>query len=843
MTINSRCLVFIFAALVTTQSSWGGMTKSADFDRESHPGTNPIVANAKTGLVEGVVDGSWVAFTKFDFGAESNHFLIEGATTGAGGKIELRINSPSGPQFGTVDITYTGGEQRFRKFGGVLPQTVSGIHDLYLKFVDSKGSGGELFKLRSFEVRREVPTQYFPFKSDDDGDGVSKLVEYVSGMHPLSKDSVPLKVREADGKNGFRQILLRARADDHLHPKILVSEDRETWVAVGLKFVNGSWQTDSKEVVFDKATLRSDGLYFIRLLDKRSRQKLYARYEVETGEGNLGVYPPVPGLAASEYYSFGIQKVSALNSKRLEDVTNWETPFAWFTRCKDHDPDKKSAYYTDFIGSWTHTYCNFEVDPHTPIVIKITRLNKSGAPSGPIKTAAAHPARKVDSCNIIDGDVYVTMIHPALVAVDIDGQMDSRDTPRAIENGFSAATFPHRNGMDGVHAVTLFANPFIKDKPNLDDPGVYAVEPGTLPPADGKWKTLYFKPGVHKLSVDANGDEREWKVTDPIRLSNNKNYYIPGDAIVYGNFHDYMDNETSENIRFFGHGTLSGSKTPHFDDFAGGPLKESDHHNLRMLFLSHAKNCVYEGVTIADQASHGVYIEGKDEVGRENYIKWVKVISWRVNNDSMGVRGNSYIEDCFLRHQDDGTYIRGMGICRTVYWSDVNGTPLRCSFITLDRRDNFPDELPRELVVEDIDIIYCRGVFGNSDSTSFSVISSDGGVDAARYADGTPNTAQHIVFRNITISDPRPTRTLFGFDAVTDWSVQNGDWAGLRFENIDYQHPHPWGWRNRLLGSEKTNIKFWTFEDVSVGGDRLGQSDVDDPTKFETESASGLIFK
>ncbi len=558
----------------------------------------------------------------------------------------------------------------------------------------------------------------------------------------------------------------------------------------------------------------------------------------------LHVYPPVPGLAPSEYYSFSVQKVSALNSDNKNDVTNWETPFAWFTRCVDYDPLRKPAYYDEFIGSWTHTYCNFEMDKHTPIVVKITRLNKSGAPSGPITSASVHPARKVDSCEVIDGEVYVTMSEPALVAVDIDGQLDSRDAPRATPTGWGAEAFPYRNEKDGVHAVTIFANPFIENKPDLNDPSVYAVEPGRTPPKDGNWKTLYFKPGIHKLSVDADGKEREWLPTDPLRLLNNRSYYIPGDAIVYGNFHDYMDDEDSENIRVFGHGTLSGTKIPHPKDFAGGEITEwSEQVKLRMLFLTRARNCKYEGITIADQPFHGVYIEGKDEPGEPNYISWVKTISWRLNNDAMGVRGNSYIEDCFLRHQDDATYVRGMGIRRTVFWSDVNGTPLRCSFITIDRDANYPTTLPKDLVVEDIDVIYARGVYAGSNSTTFGIIACDGGGESKSLADGTLNTAQHLVFRNILVSDPRPQRNLLAFDAVTNWSSQIGDWAGLHFENINYENSQVWGWKNRLIGSPQAKIKSWTFDHVSIGGKPLTKEFLENPDNFETKEVSDMIFK
>jgi hypothetical protein len=363
-------------------------------------------------------------------------------------------------------------------------------------------------------------------------------------------------------------------------------------------------------------------------------------------------------------------------------------------------------------------------------------------------------------------------------------------------------------------------------------------------------------PGVHNLSMVADLQERPWEFeTDIFPLLGGKRYYIPGNAIVYGQMGNYSD-PTVSNIRVYGHGTLSGAKMPHPDDYLGFIEQANDVTNpilndegddrrkkFRMLWLTKADNCSYEGITIADQPYHGIYIEGQDEVGAPNYIKWVKTITWRLNNDGMGVRGNSYIEDCFIRHQDDGTYVRGMGIRRTVYWSDVNGTPLRCSFITIDRGPNYPDGLPQDLIVEDIDIIYARGVYADGNNTTFGVITNGSGSTSVNSPEGTLNTAQHLIFRNITISDPRPTRNLFAFDASTEFSIQVGDWAGIRFENINYIYPQTFGWKNRLLGSADAEIRHWVFKDVYIGGEKLDAALIADGNKFETQNISNLVFK
>ncbi len=820
---------------------------SAVFTSESNPGELPIQPNFTAGTVEFIQGNSWIAYSNFDFGQNSNHLCIEAAAPTKGGQIQARIGSPTGALLGSVNIDHTGSYSRFLKFDCIFPESISGFKSLYLNFVDTKGQGGNLFNIRNITADRIAPASLQDYSDGKDQDLLSPLTEYAFGLHPETNDSIPLGISPAESATTPTSISVSLRTDSSLQAELLVSSDLSTWDEITLSYDGGIWQTSSNAASIKDVSPLADGLFQISLEDTQSSERLFVRLGIDTIQGDLNVYPPVNGLSASTYYKFEVQKLSELNAPNLADVTNWETPFAWFTKCKDYTggPTDETAYYSDFIGSWTHTYCNFEIAEHTPFVVKVTRLNEPGAPSGPITLAAAHPKHRVDSCEIIDGAVYVTMSQPGLIAVDIDGQLDGRDTPRAIALGFDAQTFPHRNKMDGVHAVTIFANPIIADKPDLTDTAnVRAVEPGAPLPTDDNWTTLYFKPGVHRLSLDADGNERQWKITDPLRLQNGKNYYIPGDAIVYGNFHDYSDNERSKNIRVFGHGTLSGEQMDHPHDLTP-PKTESDPEVVlqRMLFLSRAENCVYEGITIADQAHHGVYIEGEDRVGIPNYIRWVKSITWRVNNDGMGVRGNGWIDDCFIRHQDDGIYLRGLGCRRTVFWSDVNGAPLRCSFITTDRDENYPDRLPQELLIEDIDIIYARGVFGNDTSRSFAIFSSDGGSTGATYADGTRNTAQHLVLRNIRITDPRPVRPLFGFEASTAFATKLGDWAGLRFENINYENPQTFGWANHLIGSADAGIKFWIFDNVTIGGEQVDTDFLNDPDEFVTDFFSDPIIR
>ena len=56
----------------------------------------------------------------------------------------------------------------------------------------------------------------------------------------------------------------------------------------------------------------------------------------------------------------------------------------------------------------------------------------------------------------------------------------------------------------------------------------------------------------------------------------NKRYYIPGDAIVYGTMNNNKENKEGKFIKIFGHGTLSGDKLPH-PDYAEPPIADDEY--------------------------------------------------------------------------------------------------------------------------------------------------------------------------------------------------------------------------------------------------------------------------
>jgi hypothetical protein len=475
--------------------------------------------------------------------------------------------------------------------------------------------------------------------------------------------------------------------------------------------------------------------------------------------GELLVYPPVPGLEASAHYSVRVRSIGG----------EWQRAFTFETACKTIEP-KTDAYF-DTLAGWTHAYVNFEMEG--AVEVEIARANGQA-----IRTAAVHPGRKAAVCAVVDGRALVRLEKPCLVAVDIDGQMDAQDTGKGYKG-------------PAIHTVSIFANPPLTGKPKQGDPGVQTVKPGEKPPADGAWTTLYFLPGVHDIGVGF-----------PVQAG--RQYYLPGDAMVYGTLSSRKWGE-GRNIRIFGHGTLSGARLKH-PEYVQPKISEKGHGLYRPIEVVGAKEVRVEGITIADSATHSLMLIHPHEPEHANAVTWTKIFTWRANGDGINPFGNTLIEDCFLRTQDDSLYVNGLGIRRCVLWNDANGS----SFVL----SSVPQLTGRQLIVEDCDVIYARAKWHHW---------SGGRVFNIRGENDKPG-GEGVIFRNINIEDPRPTLQQF-FLCMTipppyakRSETAKGDLYGILFQNISIAAPSVIGEPQLLHGQPGARIRNLTFENMTVAG-------------------------
>lgn len=484
-------------------------------------------------------------------------------------------------------------------------------------------------------------------------------------------------------------------------------------------------------------------------------------------EGLL-VYPDVPGLAPSEHFKARVKQVS--------ERDDWSPAFMWQTSSKS---DKKEVEkYPKHLAGWTHSYINFEMAG--PVEIELSRADQQ-----PIRTAMPHPLKQVKSCTVRNGKAYVVLEKPCLIAVDIDGQMDGQDT------GMSYQGPP-------IHAVSIFANPLITDKPKPGDPTVLIVKPGEIPPSDGTWKTLCFLPGVHDLGA-----------AFPVHA--NRQYYIPGDALVYGSFSNHKKWDDGHDIRIFGHGTLSGSRLKH-PEFAE-PRVKSDPALHNPIDIVGAANTTVEGITIADAAHHSLMLISGYAPSKPTDVRWVKILNWRINGDGINPFGNGLLEDCFIRTQDDCLYVSGRGIRRIVLWNDFNGS----SFVL----SSLPQLTDRTLVVEDCHVIYSRASWHHW----------GGGRVFNMRGEGKGDCGAGVVFRNITVEDPRPTLQQFFINmtipkpyGIGSESRGKGDCANIVFDNLSIAAPSVIGEPQLLWGAEGARIRHLVFRNLTVAGKAISDA-------------------
>ena len=106
-----------------------------DYDEQSDPDNNGRIRD-RDYYISHIQDGTWIRYADFNFGqgVESIDVLAASFVEDPG-SIEIRIGSTTGTLLGTVDVTTTGSWTTWQTFSSPLA-SVSGIHDLYLVFVD-----------------------------------------------------------------------------------------------------------------------------------------------------------------------------------------------------------------------------------------------------------------------------------------------------------------------------------------------------------------------------------------------------------------------------------------------------------------------------------------------------------------------------------------------------------------------------------------------------------------------------------------------------------------------------------------------------------------------------------
>tara|TARA_B100000925_G_scaffold207926_1_gene158226 strand:- start:1114 stop:2946 length:1833 start_codon:yes stop_codon:yes gene_type:complete len=408
----------------------------------------------------------------------------------------------------------------------------------------------------------------------------------------------------------------------------------------------------------------------------------------------LIVYTDIPGRAQSDHYQCRVREVG---------TSDWQSAFVLQTNNK---PETYDNGYKDDLYGWTASWINFEFE-NTSVEVEISKVDGT-----PITSAKVRPTSKASAAEIINGKAYVIFDNPANINVDINGQLEDQYTGMGYDG-------------DPVHTISIFANPVI-DKPDINDPNVYALEPGEAIPDASQWSTLYFKPGIHSIAV-------------PYILQSNKNFYIPGDAIVHGTIHTIDEWGATQNISVYGYGALSGENIYKTKQYSTKPISR------------HASNARFEGIVIVDPAYHAITFDNtSDNIEEKNIFKNIKILGWRTNGDGIHAFRNSEISDCFIRTQDDSFYYsNSVHIRNCVVWNDYNGAVIRVIK---------GDETSGTSSFQNIDVIYHRAGWHYWNG---------GRIISFRHA-GPNRIIKNVFIKNINVEDPFPAFPPFYFTMGQD---------------------------------------------------------------------------
>lgn len=420
--------------------------------------------------------------------------------------------------------------------------------------------------------------------------------------------------------------------------------------------------------------------------------------EFEKDGEKLTVYTDVPGHEKSVIKGYASRAKSDVYEIRVRSAATgneWVRCFASMTynralempRMKEFQTGTASHAYQMATRGWTHTYANIEMSANASVEVEIRKIGETPLNGTvDIVKSAVHPAQKVlaGSKREENGRVYFKINQPGQIVIDINGQMDDHNA--AFPSGTPGGAM---KGNPPVHSVALYANPILA-KPPVTGEGIRFVTAGIPPPTDTHFTTMVFGPGVHDIGE--------------LKVHPGKGYYIPGDAILYGNLKSSNDKGgfrcSGDSINIYGYGTICGIKTPHYqnrDNNPEYPEWNAADKNRRGgdvgISIGNAWDVRITGITIADPANFNTRIDGQHKrTDDKSLMSWVKMHSWRVNGDGCG--GYIKIEDSFFRTSDDSTYVRDWRR-RCTFWKDTNANQFR-----------FINHIAGG--VEDCDILYSR---------------------------------------------------------------------------------------------------------------------------------------
>jgi enterochelin esterase-like enzyme len=138
----------------TTPVQRDAFTKLEAESYSNQSGVQTETCNEGGNAIGYIENGDYAVYSNVDFGSGAASFQARASSATNGGKIELRLDSITGPLVGTCSVAGTSAWQTFSD-AACNVSGVSGKHDLYLRFT---GESGYLFNLNWFTFAKESNT-------------------------------------------------------------------------------------------------------------------------------------------------------------------------------------------------------------------------------------------------------------------------------------------------------------------------------------------------------------------------------------------------------------------------------------------------------------------------------------------------------------------------------------------------------------------------------------------------------------------------------------------------------------------------------------------------------------
>ncbi len=224
-------------------------------------------------------------------------------------------------------------------------------------------------------------------------------------------------------------------------------------------------------------------------------------------------------------------------------------------------------------------------------------------------------------------------------------------------------------------------------------------------------------------------------------------------------------------------------------------------------------------------------------VGWAEHNENLKTFGWRYSSD--GVHGENK-RGCFMRVNDDATYVNDGSIEDCVYWGMVNGAVFQFGW-SGSRDNNTPVHVRRcDVVRGEWDNLPNPGQDGLGSPAGWTPpvgpsVAANRGVWTATFRSAQAFTVRNKVFEDIRV-DAQVNRLFYIGSRTEEVSYEDFVFRDIWFESV----PHYEGGVTNVLRGKET-VRGFVFESVMIGGERA--ESLEDFAPLDQRNVEGVQFR